>query len=626
MRISMKVILWLWVGLFVILGGLFYGAYSKLNPESFIALLNEQVQKNYPGARLNVGSVDYDFALDFSLDLKNLTLTRGTELLGKANEIELKIPWWVILLNRGSAQINLSGLDIYVTNEAIIQTETSSKEQSPLSDKVEFDLPAYMVGTQYTLRAKDVSVRELNTDRRFFSLSKLLVREFQYGKNSAFELNIPISINHKGKNYASELWLFGDVTPEFSKWKMNYRGEFKTKDAEGFHFEDLVIGGKASFNPLSMDFNSEIELMIEKKSVGKGKVIAQHDKLDLNLKFNQFPLSYLTVVGDEIRNPFWVESEGKAEGELKLQRDFKTDGKTHLSGKLHFPGKFTLDSEVGVVGKWHISFDDEKWETSFLTSKGDVSFFRRAVVDFKQGMVKQYNQEMGFDGVDLNFALLAAKPLSHFLIDNTETYHVTVISIKNCTQGEKVVDGSFRYGIAPLQKFYQANLEIEENGLEVNYQQKSGGQQLSMAFNKFSWSPSYKFMEPFFNASSGEINGKIDGQWKVHWSDGKWLFKLKGNDLKNLQGEFAELNQATWNIYNIDSQIHHNKSWNGNVNNGIIKFNSLTLESSDPIVLSGTLTASPKQKSYLTLTYPKNKKWKPVKKEIQEVFWKKDSL
>jgi hypothetical protein len=44
MRLSSKFIIWSWVGLFVVLGGLIVIAYNKLNPESLVMLLNEQAR------------------------------------------------------------------------------------------------------------------------------------------------------------------------------------------------------------------------------------------------------------------------------------------------------------------------------------------------------------------------------------------------------------------------------------------------------------------------------------------------------------------------------------------------------------------------------------------------------
>ena len=49
------------------------------------------------------------------------------------------------------------------------------------------------------------------------------------------------------------------------------------------------------------------------------------------------------------------------------------------------------------------------------------------------------------------------------------------------------------------------------------------------------------------------------------------------------------------------------------------KSKQLVKENLESAKITGSL--SPKQKSTLTLSYPKNKKFKPLKKEVIEVYW-----
>ena len=286
MKLSTKAVLAGWVILFIALGSLVYSAYSKLKPDSLVSLFNSQIQRSYPSSNLSIGKIDYVFSIDFKLSLKNLSLTKDNKTLATADEVQFKIPWWLILLNRGNASINIDNLDVFVSsegNDSLDSMPTGRVSNSVM--KIEAQLPRYLLDAHYTLRAKNISIKEMDGDRRYFSLSKLLVREFQYGKNSAFELNIPISISHKNKRFASDLWLFGDVTPEINEWKLNYRGEFKTKDTvEGFQFEDLVIDGKSTFNPTAVDLSSVIELLVEKKKIGTGEIVAKYNQLQFHLK------------------------------------------------------------------------------------------------------------------------------------------------------------------------------------------------------------------------------------------------------------------------------------------------------------------------------------------------------
>ncbi|MBA2405625.1 MAG: hypothetical protein H0V66_12685, partial [Bdellovibrionales bacterium] len=610
-------------------GSLVYSAYSKLNPDSLVSLLNNQIQHNYPGSKLTIDKIDYVFSIDFKLSLKRLTLTRGSKTLASANEVQLKVPWWLILLNRGNASINVSDLTIFISGKPgdLVETESSTQLAPKTSSKIEVSLPQYLVDARYTLRAKNVSIKEFEGDRRFFTLSKLLVREFQYGKNSAFELNIPISITHKNKRYSSELWLFGDVTAQPKSWSIHYRGEFKTKEmAEGFQYEDLVIDGKSVFNPSTVDLTSTIQLLVDKQKVGTGEISAKMDHLKFHLKLSHFPMDFLNMIGDEIKNPYWKKIGGVGEGEVKFNRTFKHEHTSSLSAKLHFPGNFTLGPDHSIPGQWFLDFKNEIWETSFISPKQDLKFSRRAVLDFDKGLVTQYSQEIGFTGCDFKAALLAVQSLAGLMDPVPQPYHSTVVQIKQCLDGDKIFDGSFRFGIFPNQKYFQADLQDNQSSLLLKYTSKPSGEDFALDLVNFKWNLSYKFLEPFMSATEAVLDGKIEGKWKSHWTDGIWLVNLKADKIAKMSGEFHLLNQKMWDHFTLDANASTKKSWQASVNEKIIKINSLILDGADPAQLAGSLSSLPKAKSYLTLTYPKNRKWKPVKKEVTEVFWKKETL
>lgn len=627
MKLTTKVIMWSWLVIFAVVGSLIYGAYSRLNPDSLVHLLNTQIQRSYPGSNLTIAQIDYGFSLDFKLKLKTLILSRGQKTIASASDVQLKVPWWLILFNRGNASINISNLIVFVSSKPSLDevnpSVSSSISKAPTS--VRFDLPQYLLDAHYTLRAKNVSIKEIDGDRRFFTLSKLLVREFQYGKNSAFELNIPISITHHNKHYTSDLWLFGDITPELKRWSLNYRGEFKTKEtAEGLEFDDLVIEGKSTFDPRNVDIVSAIDLSVERKKVGQGKITAKYDKIDLQLKMSDFPLGFLGLIGDEIKNPYWKKIEGVGEGEINFSRTFSDENSSELSAKLRFPGVFNLGPDQHIAGQWQLNFDNEKWKSSFISPKQEIKFERRALLDFKQNKIAQFHQEIHFTSFDVKNAMHAIEPLIETMSPNLTVEHTSVVILTDCTEGDRLISGSFKYGVTPQQNYYQVELNDKKSKFVANYLKKST-QQLSLEFNQFLWSSSFLFLNPFFSASSGVLDGKISGKWEDHWSSGTWLTKLSVDHLQNPTGEFVSFNQKLWDYFSVDSALASKRSWNGNVNKDTITMDSLVLDSVDPASLKGVLTTVPKLKSHLTLMYPKNKKWKPVRKDISDVFWKKET-
>jgi hypothetical protein len=206
-----------------------------------------------------------------------------------------------------------------------------------------------------------------------------------------------------------------------------------------------------------------------------------------------------------------------------------------------------------------------------------------------------------------------------------QPYHSTVVLFKQCLLGEKLFDGSFRFGIIPNQKYYQAEMQDSQSKLSLKFVSKSNTQDLSIELTKFAWDSAFKFLEPYFSASEGIFDGKIEGQWSSHWSEGTWAAKLKAESLKESTGEFSRLTNDIWSFFNIDANTILKKSWQVSILKKSIRLTSLTLDGTDPAQISGFLSTLPKAKSFLSLSYPKNKKWKPVRKEVLEAFWKKET-
>lgn len=625
MRLSFKVIAYLWLGLLLIIGGLLFRAYTNLRPETFVALLTEQVQKNYPGANLEFGKIDYRFSLDFNLNLKNISLRRNGKLLASLGEVELKVPWWLLIVNQGNAQINLTKLNVYVDHNVgheIKKDKEKAKENTP--SKIEVSLPGYLADAKFTLRAKDVTVKDIHDDRRYFRLSKLLVREFQYGKNSAYELNIPVSIHHHNLSLNSDLWLFGDVTPNPEKWKLNFRGEFRVgENSERFQLEDLVIAGATEFKPEKLDINSQIEILFEKKVVGAGKLLANQDKLDIDLSLTKFPVSYFAFIYDDIKNPFLEKLTGEADGNFKLDKDLNS-GLTDLNGKLAFDGDFLVSKNFSYKGKWQISFQENRYEVSFMSPKAEVSFFRRSVVDVTRNQVSQFNQEIGFTGLEMNQVLEPIKTLPAFTTELFPSYFRTSISYKECTIGQRVLDASFRYGFTPDQKFYQAKLSEGDKKLEVNYVDKKN-KRLHLSATNFEWDKNLKFLSPLFEAETALIDGTIDGEWSSEWISGKWLSELSFQKLTNLNGEFVTTMNKGLSYLNLVNFKSENIAMKFSAKNNVLTLKSLELSGAEEAKITGTLNNHANKKSVLTLNYPKNKKLKAVKKEISEKFWNKEN-
>lgn len=614
MRVSFKIILIVWLVLLSILGGLVYTAYSKLHPDALIALMKQQVERNYPGADLRVGSVDYRFALDFKLQLKNILLLRNEKKIGSIGEVEVKIPWWLFLTDSGSAQINITKLDIQLAKSRS-RNKGASDSSVDKKVKVKFSAPSYLANAKYTLRAKDITLRDSEDSHRFLSLSKLLVREFQYGRTSVFELTLPIEINHNAAKYNSELWLFGDLVPEDKYWAISYRGEFKTRDmADKFQLEDLTIDGKAQIETKDFQVQSSLNFLIDKQLIGTGVVTATENALRVDLDFNKFPLSYLGIISEEIKNPYLPALEGYGVGKLSFQKSSTAPG-SKLNSRLEFDGIMHLGSDMMYAGKWLLSFDNAKWETSFMTPNGEVSFFRRAIIDFESGTLVQFNEEVGFSGIEFQRALAPTKTFSQFRNDESPTYYSSTASFKDCHQGDKKINGEIKFGRSPDLTFYQVNLKEEAGSFKLDYQEKGDTEELSSESRKFSWE-GYPILQPYFNAATGVMDGTLQGKWSSPWHEGEWKANLMFTKLTNPSGLLWEMQQKLLTLFSIDA-IPSEVGWNVEVRKNRMDIKGLTLEGPETAKISGVLVPGPGP-SQMTLSYPKNKRRKSVKKEITQ--------
>jgi hypothetical protein len=338
----------------------------------------------------------------------------------------------------------------------------------------------------------------------------------------------------------------------------------------------------------------------------------------INLNFNKLPLRYFEFIYDVIRNPYLPKLEGHAEGEVKFQKDLNTSS-AEFVGKLKFDGDISLGSGHKMAGKWQLGFQNNRWEVSFISPKGEVSFFRRSFLDMKKNQISQYSEEIGFSGVDFNTVVGVVRPLWRVMNELPDSYFRTSISFKNCLQGEEVLDGSFRYGSSPDQQFYQAELSSGKSEVKINYANKNKKKTLDLHATQFSWFPTYAFLQPYYYTSSGMTDGKLEGRWTNDWQSGQWLVKMTINELKEARGKIPEFINKTAELLDLKAQDFKQAGINISVRNNILSLNSLLLEDAQSAKITGSLSS--KQKSTLTLSYPLNKKFKPVKREVIEPYW-----
>jgi hypothetical protein len=432
---------------------------------------------------------------------------------------------------------------------------------------------------------------------------------------------MPIKITQPGAIFSSELWLFGDITPDPSSWQLNYRGEFRTTESnDGTQFEDLIIDGKANLNPKKLSLSSTMDLVIERRPVGTGSLNIDTNSFAFHTELSAIPVGFLAMVGNKSLNPYWRSPEGTAEGVIGFTKTH--DQKASLKGKIHFDGSINLSSSFEKAGKWQMNFEDSRWETSFISPQGEISYFRRAQYDFDKGEVTQFAQELGFTGVQIDAAANVLVSLGDLISDQPDTFYTSSLSFKNCSWGERSLEGSFRYGITPQHRFYTGELKSEQGKLKLDYQMKGKSEALDVEMKEFSWLPGIGFMQPYFNAAAALMDGNLQGRWQTgEWLDGKWLLKIKGKDLQELQGHLNSITGRIVDFAGLPPFTPQRAEWDLSLQNQSLKINKLLVSGETEAQISGQLGTGETQKSWLLLLSPGSKS-KPVRKEVEHIYWK----
>jgi hypothetical protein len=385
-----------------------------------------------------------------------------------------------------------------------------------------------------------------------------------------------------------------------------------------------VLDGQSRFDIGKLDFETNLQLFIDKKIVGNGHLSAHDHLANFNLDFSRFPLDYLNFIGDEIRNPYWKELNGLADGNINFKRDFQKDS-IALKAQLNFPGSFVISSDLSFDGKWTLNFVNEKWETIFVTPKGEISFFRRAFLDFEKSEVKQFSQEVGVTSIDPKAMTALISSWESIQNSSDKAYFNSVISFKKIQDGENIFNGTFKIGKTPIEKFYQLKLDNSNSQLDLNILEKNGSKSLFFSANKFSLNKSYHFLSPFLELEQGILTGAINGKWEDKWTDGSWKIDLKLSKINDFKGRIRKLLEDSFGLFNHDLSSAEAISINSQWINGDVIFQGLELiKPTSHYVIKGSLSKN--KRSELTLFNSLKKKNKPLVKEVTEKFWMSESL
>lgn len=609
-RVSLKAVLWSWLVLILLLVGLAYNAYDKLRPEAFVQLANEQIKKNIPQSELVVDSVDYSFSLDFNIKLKQITVIREQSQVAKIGELELKIPWWLLVTHRGTAQVNISQVEILLSSNDVKKIAKNDEGSSEDKAKtIEFEIPQYLSDAQFTLRAKDVALKNEDASRTYLQISKLLVREFALKKNSAFEIKLPVWFEHNGLTFNSEVWLFGDLTPDRDKWSFNYTGDFRTKDIDAkISFDDVALEGTITMLLPQFTIDAQNTFMIDKEEKGNASFKLDRSTWKLDLEFSALPMEFLALFEKEILNDYLKQFTGEAQGKIVLWQKLAAEEFT-LNGNLIFPGQFKLD-QLMQDGQWYLTFDNNLWVMRFENDQ--IKYSRENLIAFNQAQLMEIKESFELSELSFEDAFKFVPSLEN--VSKVEIPQSKSIQLTNVKRGDELFNGSFELSTNMAAFNYMGEMKGPKESLKFSYV-SDAETALDLNLKTFKMVKGFELFSPWISGE-GMLNMDFSGKELNQFPLGSW--KLTGRiENENLNGLFISHLQTIWSEFDRNPK---KQEFNFNMNSKNTQMKLIDIDQ-NPVTVDIAFNKNLSVPSTATMTV----KGKKTAKKLSLSFLKKDS-
>lgn len=225
------------------LGGVFYYASTKLNPEEIKKMAIIQTQKVFPKSEVQLGSVDIGFGFNFKINLEKFKVDAvkdGTKIeMMSVDQLVVKVPLWAILTNAGTIEIKLDSPMMnyseftegnnwtYAMGDKKVE-ENNSATSSSSTPGASAQAVSLFGKSKINVRFSDVKVKYNLRDNSNgeIKVSKFLIKGLNFENSTAFELQSTANFTMKDKSVVS----------------------FDTLAIGQFNISDLVKNGSVSSN------------------------------------------------------------------------------------------------------------------------------------------------------------------------------------------------------------------------------------------------------------------------------------------------------------------------------------------------------------------------------------------
>jgi hypothetical protein len=397
----MKFIKKLWPVLLVLLVAfilVFSFAVYKLRSSEIKDLISSQIEQLLPSTTVGIESLEYDIFPSIKTHLKNLLITSSRKnQIVKIENLEIILPLWVMIFDRGTVDVKLSHLNVSIDelnevlkNKVATQEELPKKEKEENSDNQE--VPSFIKKSKLNFEISNslISYKDKNNSEAQIKIEKIELKNAGFEKEFQYEMMTTLKIKTKDKELNPSLKILGKTNlSDFLR-----RGEFKnvsTFDLSHINFEHQSfpdIHGELKLDHKSKEINS---MDIEAK-FGNSTLLLESD---INLSTNQFVFKKLSSKIDvnsvikmipTLKDKILVNKDFVADfvghgvfSKEKIEGDFIASTNSSMKYKLK-EGSYvdfkSLKSKINFQGK---KYDDLK--SSFEMSFSQSTFKATAAID-----------------------------------------------------------------------------------------------------------------------------------------------------------------------------------------------------------------------------------------------------
>lgn len=576
MRLSLKQMLWLWAAIMMMVGLLFGMAYQRFNGEILVEGLKKELHHLYPKSQVTIGTVSTTFLVDINLMVQSVTVEKNGKKELELKQLELKIPWWSLLLESGRVQLNVEGLTLNLPQKKNTNLPPDAEvANNQISSPVQLTLPNYVLNSSLNIRVKDLELIDPEQNERRLNLSKVIIRDYRVGEKTAFELNIPLTIKWGGV-YSGEIWVFGDFLTNGDKLDINWRADSRGFKQEEWNLNDLFIEGKGNWTFVSQSLDAKVSLMQSSKKISELDIKITKENLNMEGPINQIPVETIKPLLKQFhprKELSFYRGNELGNGHFQWNHSY-TQGTHQFDLRLGFEGEFQQEK-----GHWNFEWMNESYETSFIAADKKLRYQGK----WSPVGVSHY---VHMEGREISSAYLDS--LDRFLI---YLYPVPEqkfeISLHDVLWKDKLYSGNIVSTKKPKENssHFLMKLKNEKSDFDFSWM-NSSEKKIVLKGNKFLIGPFGTYLHPSLSDSNAVLSGKFEAGWQKDIYQGigtSSLIITHFSDEKSSWSKYWDFIAKNFSIAQKPDEVALQLEWKS----GLMKIKKVTVSGSN---LKGNLT------------------------------------